>query len=69
MGRKNIGFKVCHNIRNAFVKIEKYRVLINNYESTMNYSPDHKTGVNALLCYAVLGYSEKVSGVLPKLCH
>ena len=48
---KHIGFKVCHNIVNAFVYIGKYRDAIQNY--------DNKTGFNTLLCYAVLGYAEK----------
>ena len=37
---KNIGFKVCHNIGNAFVNIGKYRDAIYNYESAMSSSPD-----------------------------
>ena len=44
-----IGFKVCRKIRNAYIKIGNYCDTIHNYEDAMSYSPDHKTGVNALL--------------------
>ena len=60
---KYIGFKVCRNIRSAFVNIGKYLNGIHNYEAYMIYSPYHKTGVNSLLCYFVLGDAEKVSRV------
>ena len=63
------GFKVCHNIRNAFFKIERYCDTIQSYESSMSYSPYKENGANALLCYVVLEDAEKVSYVLQKLCH
>ena len=65
----SIGFKVCRNVGNAFFKIGKYHNAIHNYEAAMSSSQDDDTGVNALLCHVVLGYAEKVSVVLPKLCH
>ena len=68
-GRQNIGFKLCLNIGNAFAKIVKYHGAIHNYESATSSSPNHKTGVNVLLCYIVLGDTEKVSGVIPNLCN
>ena len=63
------GFKVCCNIGDAFINIKKYCNAIQNHEATRSSSPDHHTGTNALLCYVVLEDADKVSGVLPKLCH
>ena len=54
-----IGFKVCRKIRNAYIKIGKYRDTIHNYEDAMSYSPDQKTGFNAFLWYVVLRYAKK----------
>ena len=56
---KNVGFQACLNIGNAFVKIEKYREAIWNYEAAMSSSPYHETSVNELLCYVVLGDAEE----------
>ena len=56
-------FKVCCNIGNALVNIGKYRDVVQNYEAAMSSFPDHKTAVNALLCYVILVDVEKVSGV------
>ena len=66
---KNIGFKVCRNIGNAFVRIGKYCNKIQNYEAAMSSSLFRETDVNVLLCYAVLGDAEKVNDVLPQLYH
>ena len=64
---ENIGFKVCYNIGNALDKIGKYRDTIYNYEYDMNYSPDQENGVNALLCYFVIGYAEKSKRCFTKI--
>ena len=64
---KNIDFKVCRDIRNSFVKIGNYRDVIQKYEDAMSYSPDHETGVNALLCYIILGYAEKCKQCFTKI--
>ena len=64
---KYIGFKVCRNTVNDFVKIIKYRDVIHNYEAAMSSSPDHKTGVNGLLCYAILGDAGKIKRCFTKI--
>ena len=35
---KKIGFKVCRNVENAFVKIGKYPDAIQNYEYALSFS-------------------------------
>ena len=37
---KNISFKVCRNIGNAFINIGKYLCEIHNYQAAMSSSPD-----------------------------
>ena len=66
---KNIGFKVCRNIRNTFVKIGKYRAAIQNYESTMSSSPDQKITSMDFYVMLYLDMRKEVSGVLPKGCR
>ena len=56
---KYISFKSCRNIGNTFVNIGKYCDLIQNYEYAMSFSTDHETGINAFLCYVVLGCAVK----------
>ena len=63
---KYIGIKVCHNIRNDFVKIGKYHDAIQNYEATMSSSLYHETDIIELLCYVVLGYAMKSERYLTK---
>ena len=67
--KEKIGVKVYRNTGNAFVNIGKYHNTIHHYESAMSSSPDHKTGVNVMVYFFVLGDVEKVSGVLPQSCR
>ena len=62
-----IGFKVCRNVVNAFIKIRKYRAKIYNYESSMSSSPDHEIGANVLLCYVVLGDAGEIKRCFTKI--
>ena len=61
------GFKVFHNVVNAFIKIGKYRDAVQNYESSMSSSLDHEIGANALLCYVVLGDAGEIKQCFTKI--
>ena len=64
---KYIDFKVCCNIGNSYVNIGKYCNAIHNYEASISYYPDHKTGVNVLLFYVVLGDADKSKRCFTKI--
>ena len=61
------GLKVCRNIGNTFIKIGKYRDTIQNYESAMSSSPDHKTYANSFLFYVIIGYEGKSKRCFTKI--
>jgi intraflagellar transport protein 88 len=64
---RELRFRVCRNIGNAFVKLGQFQDAIENYETVMNGSPDIQTGFNLLLCLYARGDKEKIKKHFTKM--
>lgn len=66
---KELRYRLCRNIANAFVKLGQYRDAANSYETVVEGNADVTSTFNLILCYYALGETEKMKRTFTRLLN
>jgi intraflagellar transport protein 88 len=64
---KETRYRILRNIGNAFMRLGQYQDSVLSYEAIMEIKIDHQTCYNLIICYYVLGHTEKMKTCFTKM--